>query len=106
MGTCVVWSDEATCRMMRGTCNKVRRGSGTTREDPRFTVKTVKHPPSVMVWGAFSGKDGRSGLEFLPKNQTMNTTQYCDILERKLVDRFHARGCSFFMQDSAPCHVS
>jgi len=27
--------------------------------DPRFKVPTVKHPDSVMVWGAFSGEMGR-----------------------------------------------
>ena len=35
--------------------------------DSKSTVNTVKYPESVMVWGAFSGNNGRWGLFFFPK---------------------------------------
>ena len=69
-------------------------------------MTTVKHPASVMAWGCFSGKHGRGGLEFLPKNVTMNSDRYIEILESKILFRYQNRNCSFFMQDGAPCHTS
>lgn len=32
----------------------VRRLSNKTQHDPKFAIKTVKHPETVMVWAAFS----------------------------------------------------
>ena len=43
----------------------VRRPSGE-RFNPKFTVKTVKHPARVMVWGCSSAA-GREMLPFLDK---------------------------------------
>lgn len=42
----------------------------------QYTVKTVKHPDSVMVWGAFSGNKDRGGLHFLPMNVIMKGNNY------------------------------
>ena len=50
--------------------------SSALRFDSKFTVKTMKHPGSVIVWGAFSGNMGRAGLYFLPKNATMKGSIY------------------------------
>ena len=47
----VMFSDESNFKVIRATARQtVRRPSGT-RFDPKFTRKTVKHPPGVMVWG-------------------------------------------------------
>ena len=51
----VMFSDEGTFRLVRGWYKLVRGTSGVSRYDSRYIIKTVKHPKSVMVWGAFSG---------------------------------------------------
>ena len=43
------------------------------RFNPKFTIKTVKHPLSVMVFGCFDGKVGRGRLEILKEGETMNS---------------------------------
>jgi hypothetical protein len=45
----------------------------------------VKYPDSVMVWGFISGSLGRGGLYFLPKNCTMNSEKYQEVLENHLI---------------------
>jgi hypothetical protein len=47
-----------------GQEERCRRLRGSDRFYPKFTRKTAKHPPKVMVWGCFSWR-GRGGLEFL-----------------------------------------
>jgi transposase len=63
----VMFSDESTFRCIRATKTKVCRSMGSDHYDSRYTVKTVKHPESLMVWGSFSGAVGRGGPFFLPK---------------------------------------
>ena len=69
----------------------------------RYLQPTVKHPPSVMVWGCFSSQ-GRGGLYFLPKGQTMNASRYISVLDDHLLHFMSIHGCTTFQQDSAPCH--
>ena len=57
-----------------------------------------------MVWGCFSGSNGRGGLYFLPKNLTMNAIRYIEVLNDHLFDMFDIHRSSVFMHDSAPCH--
>jgi Transposase len=68
----VMFSDESTFRIINSRGARVRRQSSISRYRHRYTIATVKHSASVMVWGYFSGKVGRGGLYFLPKNTTMN----------------------------------
>src|SRR5215469_10985849 len=49
----VMWSDESTFHVIRSTRGRLRRPLGSDRYSPKYTVKTVKHSPSVMVWGCF-----------------------------------------------------
>lgn len=102
----VMFSDESTFRLVRGGSKVIRRPSYVSRYDPRYTVKTVKHPDSVMVWGAFSGNKGRGGLYFLPKNITMKSTNYIEVLREHLLTFWDIHECDFFMQDGAPAHKS
>ena len=44
-----MFSDESTFPMVRGVPKMVRRPSSASRYDPKFTVKTMKDPGSVMV---------------------------------------------------------
>ena len=67
-----MFSDESTFQVFRVGSTKVRRLSSANRYDPRYTVPTVKHLQSVMVWGAFSSDKGRVELFILPKNVMMN----------------------------------
>ena len=47
------------------------------RYNDRYTLATVKHPPSVMIWGAMSTK-GTAGLFFLPTGTTTNGARYVE----------------------------
>jgi hypothetical protein len=100
----VMFSDESTFRLINPRAAKVRRPSTVSRYKQRFTVSTVKHPPSVMVWGCFSGRKGKGSLYFLPKGSTMNGDKYKWVIEKKLVPCMRHHGTKFFLQDVAPCH--
>jgi transposase len=102
----VMFSDESTFRLVNSRGRKVRRPMGLNRYKQRYTIPTVKHSASVMVWGCFSGKMGRGGLYFLPKNTTMNGERYKTVLEHHLLPFMRIHGATFFLQDGAPCHKS
>ena len=74
----------------------VRRRS-PSRYDQTFTVKTMKHPGSVMVWGAFSGNLGRAGWYFLTKNVTMKGSICINILKEHLIVFRKIHQCDHFM---------
>ena len=82
----VMFSDES---MFRVGSTKVWRPSSANRYDPQYTVPTVKHPQSLMVWVAFSGDKGRAGLYFLPKNVMMNGDLYIKVLSDHMVTMFN-----------------
>ena len=67
----VIFSDESTMRLIRAGSMLVRMPLGSSRYDSKSTVNTLKYPESVMVWGAFSGNNGRWGLFFIPNNTTL-----------------------------------
>jgi transposase len=102
----VMFSDESTFRTMRIVHRSVRRPIGSYRYNSRYTVKTMKHPDSVMVWACFTGKMGRGGLYFLPKGSTMNGERYMDVLDNHLLPFMALHRASHFLQDGAPCHTS
>ena len=82
----VMWSDESTFQ-----CGAVRRGKlrhppCMSPLEPRYLHLTVKHPPSVMILGSFSGEMGWGGIYFLPKNATMNGDCYTEILQSHMLD--------------------
>ncbi len=45
----VMFSDESTFKTIKATKKIVRRQVGSDKFESRFTVKTTKHPDSVMV---------------------------------------------------------
>ena len=47
-----------------------------SRYNSKYTIKTVKHPESVMVLGDFSGENGRGDLCFLINNATIREDMY------------------------------
>ena len=97
-----MFSDESTFRLVRGTSNLVRRSSGASRYDPKYTVKTVKHLDSVMMWGAFSGDMGRAGLYFLPKNVTMKSANYIEVLRDHMLIFWWIHDYNFFYAQCSP----
>ncbi|XP_076811815.1 uncharacterized protein LOC143458825 [Clavelina lepadiformis] len=98
----VMFSDESTFRLVRGVPKMVRRPSTASRYDPKYTVKTMKHPGSVMVWGAFSGNMDRAGLYFLPRNVTKKGSNYITVLKDHLLTFWRIHQCDHFMHDGAP----
>lgn len=100
----VMFSDESTFAMINPRASTVRRPKAVSRYLNRFTVKTVKHPPSVMVWACFSGKGGRGSLYFLPPKTTMNADRYLQVVESKLLPFMAIHDARHFLQDGAPCH--
>lgn len=70
-------------------------------------IKTIKHPPSVMVWPVISGK-GTGRLYVV--NGMMRQDQYKEVLTNQLLpqlnDWFQEDDQPIFMQDSAPCHTA
>lgn len=98
----VLFSDESTFQQFGSRNQHIRRPVGK-RFDEKYTIPTMKHPPSVMVWGAFS-HNGTAGLYFLPQKTTMNGARYLKLLQEKLMLHMEIHQCSIFMQDGAPCH--
>ena len=93
----VVFSDESTFRLVRGGYKLLRRPQGVSRYASKYTIKTVKHPESVMVWGAFSGNKGRGGLYFLPKNVTMRGDNYLKVLDQHMLPFWDIHQCNQFV---------
>jgi transposase len=102
----VMFSDESTFRLINPRAQKVRRSSLTSRYKQRYTIRNVKHPASVMVWGCFSGLGGRGSLYFLPPKVTMNSDRYIAMLKDKLLFWMTYHRAKHFLQDGAPCHTS
>ena len=47
----VLFSDESTFQQFVVQKRHVRRPTGKRFDDERYTIPTVKHPPSQIVWG-------------------------------------------------------
>jgi hypothetical protein len=102
----VMYSDESTFRCIRLIRSMVRRPSDMDRFDSGYTVKTVKHLTSLMVWVCFSGTYGHGEIFFLPPHVTMNGELYQDVLENHLLLFMAMHRSIHFLQDCAPCHAS
>jgi hypothetical protein len=103
----VIYSDENTFQCILWIRSTVRRPSGTHQFESQYTMKTVKHPASLMVWACFSGSCARVYIFFLPPNImiTANGTRVCwrtTSCPSWLCTAAHTH----FLQDGAPCHAS
>ena len=49
-----MFSDESTFTLVRGVPKMVCRPSSASRYDSKLTMKIMKDPDSVIVWGVFS----------------------------------------------------
>ena len=102
----VLFSDETTIEIHS---DRTRRGCYRTPQQrlrPGFTVRTVKHPAKLMLWGCFgNGKVG--GL--YPVVGVIDSHAYIAIMRKAVSQAEHAvfGGCNFVLQqDNAPCHMS
>jgi hypothetical protein len=102
----VMFSDESTFRLINPRGVTVRQPRNISRCNRYYTITTVKHSASVMIWGCFSGARGRGGIYFLPKNTTMNRERYKTVLENHFIPFMRSHRSSWFLQDGAPCHKS
>ena len=100
----VLFSDESTFQQFVVRKRHVSRPPGKHYDD-KYTVSTMKQPPSQMIWGAMS-QHGIGGLFFLPSGTTMNSKKYVQLLSDKLQLHMQVHRCNIFMQDGAPCHRS
>ncbi len=79
-----MWSDESTFKCIQDCSATVRQPASVSRFNSTYTIHTMKHLESVMIWGCFSGLRGHGGLYFLPKSITMNSDNYIQVLEDHL----------------------
>ena len=104
----VLWSDETHIELWKGFQHKaarVRRSSSISRYHPNFVIRTLKHPPKLMIWAAFgNSKLGR--LFFVEQNAKMNAAMYKMVLQKHLKASMRMTGTEIFMQDGAPCHTA
>lgn len=101
----VMFTDESTFQQLRSSgYNYVRRPAGE-RLNPKYTIKTVKHPPSIMVWGGITAA-GRCGLHIFDKGEKVNAVKYISVLNSKAKLHMQISGATIFQQDSAPCHTA
>lgn len=101
----VLFSDESMFHQFRDSTQYVRVPANQSPLNPKYTNKTIKHSPSVMVWGCFSAK-GRGSLYFLPKGKKMDAKTYLAMLKEKLPPFMTIFDCDTFQQDHAPCHTA
>ncbi|KAK3878046.1 hypothetical protein Pcinc_017260 [Petrolisthes cinctipes] len=99
----VLWTDESVFRVSDTKGIKVWRHKGSDPCDPRYTAKTIKHPPSLMVWGAFAYGD-LADLHIFPKGHSV--TKDLRLLHRKLEDCYGVTGAEILQQGGAPCHTA
>lgn len=99
----VLWSDETSIRQYGNQGSTFVWRAPGTRYEPRNCLSTVKHSPSIMIWGSFSAT-GRGNLWFLPPNTTMKASNYLEMLQDRLLPMMEVRQTSIFMHDGAPCH--
>ena len=100
----VLFSDESTFQEFVVRKRHVRRPTGKCF-DERYTIPTVKQPPSQVIWGALS-KNGVATLSFVPPGTTINGPKYVQMLSEKLKLHLQVHNCQIFIQDGAPCHRS
>ena len=102
----VTFSDESMFSINFGSAmHRVRRYSFQNPLLPKFTRKSVKYAPKIMVWGCFNA-DKKGPLVFI--DGIMNAEKYKKTLELNL-EPFNNQIehlDPIFQQDNAPCHVS
>ena len=97
-----MFSDKCTLQQFVVRIKNVRRPISKGFEE-RYTVSTMKPPPSHKVWGAFF-RSNTAGLYFLLPGSTINSSRYVKLLEEKFKILLNIHQETVFMHDGAPCH--
>ena len=104
-----LFSDEATFSVTGNRPNRVRRRPGSDPYESKYICPTVKQPDKIMVWGSI-GYSGPGVLVTLPRNLTMNSRRYKELLRRHLYMSLRfcriSRKDAIFQQDGATCHTA
>ena len=98
----VLFFNESTVQQFTSRKQLVIRPVGARYED-RYTIQTMKHLPSIMVWKAMSAR-GTAGLYFLQPGITMNGAECLEVLKDKLEIHIMVHDCNDFTNDGASCH--
>ena len=100
----VMFSYKCTLKQFVVRKMNIRRPVGK-RFQARYTVSSMTHPPSQLVWRTFSKSDS-AGLCFLPPGCTVNSFRYVELLKEKPEIHMNTHQCIVFVRDGAPCHHS
>lgn len=97
-----LWSSRGQCCGELGLPLQLLRGVTQHSDtlDPKFTIRSVKHPDFVMIWGYFS-YCGTSKLVVLPKNVKINQNLYLEVLCDAYPDSFDKVRAETLIQDQA-----
>lgn len=99
-----MFSDESTLRLLRGSSKIINRPGDVSRYDLRYLVKTVKHPDSVMVWGAFNGNKDKGGFYFFSNIVVMDGSNYIDVWRDHMRVFWDTHECDRFILDNPVAH--
>jgi hypothetical protein len=92
----VLCSDKSIFKCIRASRCNVRRPNRNSRYKSKNTIKTVKDPNNVMVYGCFSSSLRRGRHYFLLKSTTENGEQYQAVLEsQQLHSVIYTAACTF-----------
>ena len=76
-----MFSDKLTFQQVRDSGYDYIRRPSNQRYNLKFTIKSVKHPLSIMCWGAITAP-GCAALKPLSRGARLRSAGYIDILEK------------------------
>ena len=83
----------------------IGRKKGENRYQEKFTKKTTKHPPSIMIWACISAQ-GPGQICLLPPNIRINSNMYVKVLKKFLLPSMASLKSKYMFQDKATPHTS
>ena len=101
----VIWTDESKFQLYSNNRREIVWREAGAAFKPGMTKTTVKHSPSVMVWGCFNYQK-QGSLHFI--DGIMDGKMYKDILQEHLVSsasKMGLRRSFIFQQDNDPEHT-
>ena len=101
-----IFTDESSFETSIGCgFRRVRRKKGQNRYQEKFTKKTTKHPPSIMIWGCISAQ-GPGEICLLKPNIRMDSKMYVKVLKKSLLPSMVSLKSNYMFQDKATVHTS
>lgn len=101
-----IFTDESSFETSIGCgYRRVRRKFGENRYQEKFTKKTTKHPPSIMIWACISAR-GPGQICLLPPNSRIDSKMYVKVLKEFLLPSMGSLKSKYMFQDKATPHTS